>query len=202
MWEVINQSLRRNRKKSKIEITKIRNKQNKTVTNKQDIANTFNHFFVNVGKNMARDLPHINNNISCMANANSMFFTDTTCGEVGELIKALNRRKAIRNEDVATRFIQIASPIISPILANIFNLCLHSGVYPDQLKVAQVFPIHKEGSKEICSNFRPISILSQFNKIYEKIISKRLHSFFERFNILSQHQYGFRKKHVNIVCSV
>ena len=193
MWEVINQSLRRKRKKSKVEITKIKNKQNEIVTNKQGIANTFNDFFVNVGKNMAKHLPHINNNINCSANANSMFFTNTTCCEIEELIKSLNRRKAIRSEDVATRFIQIASSVISPILTNIFNLCLDSGVYPDQLKVAQVFPIHKKGLMEICSNFRPISILSQFNKIYEKIISKRLHSFFERYNILSRDQYGFRK---------
>ena len=69
------------------------------------------------------------------------------------------------------------------------------GCYPDALKIAQIIPIHKKGPKDDCSNFRPISLLSNFNRIFEKLLYSRVLEFFEKFRLLSGDQYGFRKKH-------
>ena len=56
---------------------------------------------------------------------------------------------------------------VSPILTTLFNRCISLGLYPDCLKVAKVTPIFKAGDKSMCSNYRPISILSTFNKSFE-----------------------------------
>ena len=71
-----------------------------------------------------------------------------------------------------------------------------NGCYPDQLKIAHVIPIYKKkGKKDECPSYRPISLLGNINRIFEKIIYKRLYNFFNKYNILNFNQYGFRKNH-------
>ena len=79
------------------------------------------------------------------------------------------------------------------ILPHIINISLLTGVYPDLLKIAKIIPIHKGGSTQDINNYRPISLLSIFDKIIEKLIHKRLYSFLESQNILYHNQFGFRK---------
>ena len=74
-----------------------------------------------------------------------------------------------------------------------FNACLSEGTYPDLLKIAEVVPIFKKGERTKMTNYRPISLLSQFNKIFEKLLYTRIYSYLTRFNLLSDHQFGFRK---------
>ena len=70
-----------------------------------------------------------------------------------------------------------------------------SGSHPQRLKFVNTIPIHKKGSRILLSNYRPISLLSNLNKIFEKIIFKRLYSFLEKYECLYELQYGFRAKH-------
>jgi len=70
----------------------------------------------------------------------------------------------------------LSSQIIAPILTDIYNKCVESGSYPDILEIAQVVPIHKNGPKDQCCNYRPISLLSPFTKIFKKCLHDRLHS--------------------------
>ena len=69
------------------------------------------------------------------------------------------------------------------------------GYYPDGMKIARVVPIHKGGDINDVNNYRPISILTQFNRIFERILSHRLLCFFEKHNIITSKQFGFLKKH-------
>ena len=72
------------------------------------------------------------------------------------------------------------------------------GCVPDQLKVATVIPVHKKDSPSCMDNYRPISLLSIFNKIMEKLMYKRLISFIDKYNILYDKQFGFREKHSTV----
>ena len=85
--------------------------------------------------------------------------------------------------------------MIAPILCEIFNLFIKTGEYPDPLKIAKVIPIFKKGDPSLASNYRPISVLSCINKIYEKILFRRLYNFLEKYNILYEFQFGFRQGH-------
>ena len=72
---------------------------------------------------------------------------------------------------------------------------LNQGIYPDVLKTAKVTPLHKSGDNDVADNFRSISVLSQINKVFEKLIHVRLMAFIQKHNILSNTQFGFRKGH-------
>ena len=84
---------------------------------------------------------------------------------------------------------------IAPALTKIFNLAINTGIYPDNLKIAKVIPIFKKGDQTSVNNYRPISILSPINKIFEKILYSRLMSYINKSNILYKYQFGFRKNH-------
>jgi len=70
-----------------------------------------------------------------------------------------------------------------------------AGIFPDALKVGKITPIYKKGSNELLENYRPVSTLPIFGKIFEKIIYSRLYSFLTSQNIIQSKQYGFRKSH-------
>ena len=86
----------------------------------------------------------------------------------------------------------IADLIVIP-LCHIINISFKSGFFPDALKIAKVLPLHKGGSTLDPNNFRPISLLSIFDKIIEKLMHKQLYSFLEDHKILFNNQFGFRK---------
>ena len=62
------------------------------------------------------------------------------------------------------------------------------------MKIAKVIPIHKEGEKASPNNYKPISILGNLSKIFEKVIQKRLTRYLEKFSLLTENRFGFRKK--------
>jgi hypothetical protein len=75
----------------------------------------------------------------------------------------------------------------------IFNESINQGVFPDLMKIAKIRPVHKKCNRHEISNYRPISVLSIFSKIFEKMIYSRLVSFITKYKILTENQYGFQK---------
>ena len=78
-------------------------------------------------------------------------------------------------------------------LCRIISLSLSTGIFPDALKICKTIPIHKGGLTTDIGNYRPISLLSVFDKIIEKLMHKRIYNFLEEHNILFCNQFGFRK---------
>ena len=95
--------------------------------------------------------------------------------------------------DVETKFIKLSKNILSLVLSDLFNVCIAQGVFPDCLKIAEVIPIFKKGDHDLATNYRPISILSQFDKIFGKLIYIRISSYLEKYDLLSKNQFGFRE---------
>ena len=83
----------------------------------------------------------------------------------------------------------------SSTLAQIINLSISTGVYPKKLKMAKIIPIFKADDNTEANDYRPISLLSHFNRRFEKLIFNRMESFIEETNLFSPSQYGFRKAH-------
>uniref|UniRef100_A0A3Q3J5Q4 Reverse transcriptase domain-containing protein n=1 Tax=Monopterus albus TaxID=43700 RepID=A0A3Q3J5Q4_MONAL len=77
-------------------------------------------------------------------------------------------------------------------LTYIFNLSFQSGKFPNSMKIAKVIPLYKSGDRHNITNYRPISLLSQFSKILEKLFDARLDKFLDKHKILTEKQYGFR----------
>ena len=77
-------------------------------------------------------------------------------------------------------------------MTHICNKLITSGIFPEHMKYAIVNPLFKKGEKTELTNYRPISILSSFSKIIEKVIYKQLLNHLNKHNILVQEQFGFR----------
>ena len=112
--------------------------------------------------------------------------------EVLDIINSLSD-KATGPFSIPLKLLLLISDLIVIPLCHIINMSLSTGNYPDKLKLVKVIPIHKGGSTQDRNNFRPISLLSMFDKIIKKIIHSRLYAFLETHNILYEKQFGFRK---------
>ena len=89
---------------------------------------------------------------------------------------------------------EVLDLIVQP-LTYITNLSLSSGIVPDQMKIARVVPLFKTGDLSQFTNYRPVSVLPAFSKCLEGTVYNRLINFLNKFNTLSNNQYGFRKNH-------
>ena len=125
--------------------------------------------------------------------SNSLFLDPATANEVETLIDQLSNQKNKRQLDIETKFIKLSKYVISTPLSEVFNLCVTQGTFPTYLKIAEVIPVFKKGDKQMASNYRPISILSQFEKIFEKMLCNRISDYQDRYKLLNQNQFGFRK---------
>ena len=93
---------------------------------------------------------------------------------------------------IPIKLLKIGKDTLSTQLCNIYNLSFQQGVFPSKNKIAKIIPVFKSGSKDDINNYRPISLLSTFSKIHEKLIFTRLTNFLEVNQILYPRQYGFR----------
>ena len=173
----------------------------KIVIDSKDIAESANSFFANVGQVTEKDIPKVKN-VSperFLKNRNQFNFiiAHISNDEVLDIIKSLPN-KATGPNSIPLNLLHIIADIIVFPLCHIINTSFSSGIFPEILKVAKVLPFHKGGSTQDLNNFRPISLLSVFDKIIEKIMHKRLYEFLEYHDILFENQFGFRKKNSTI----
>ena len=82
--------------------------------------------------------------------------------------------------------------LLGPVILEICNKSLRDCVFPSQLKTAKVIPLFKKGSRSHINNYRPVSILTSFSKILEKVVYSQLVLYLNRNNILTNAQHGFR----------
>ena len=98
-----------------------------------------------------------------------------------------------RTLSIPIKLLKIAAPHINQPLTDLINISFETLSFPDKIKIAIVIPVHKSGSKLDVNNYRPISLLSVFSKIIEKIMHARLSTFFEEHNIIYPSQFVFQK---------
>ena len=107
----------------------------------------------------------------------------------------MNKNKSTGPYSIPVYLLKILSTYIAEPLATLVNSSFENGIFPDKLKIGKVNPLHKKESTDSPSNYRPISILSVFSKIIEKLMHKRLYNFLDTFELLYPLQFGFREKH-------
>ena len=115
--------------------------------------------------------------------------------EIKSIISSIDIGKAYGPNSIPTEILHLLKEDIASPLATLFNLSFTTGSFPDILKIANTIPIFKKGSKLLVSNYRPISLLSNINKILEKLMYDRLYKFLTQHNILYDLQFGFRSRH-------
>ena len=168
----------------------------KRITNKQEISDTMNTHFCDIGVRLQSELPDYGNRFLeyLPSRSSDSFYLAPTCKEdVLCEIKTMKPMKAPGHDSVGTKIIHLCPDIFAENLSKIFNNAILQGVYPDAMKIAKVIALFKGGIKSDPNNYRPISLLSHFDLIFEKNLCKRLVAFLEQKQILYCPQYGFRK---------
>lgn len=194
LWSFINEKLGKNTKKNDY-INFIYDDEKSKVQDSFQIANCLNTYFSNVGNQLSNKiqqpatfqikLPPIN--------PNTIFLSPTNSYEVLNIIKNMKIKSSGVDDINAKTVITLANFIAEP-LVHIINLCIERAIWPDEFKKADIKPIHKAKDKHNMSNYRPISLISNLAKIFEKIIYHRILEFIEKHKLISKRQYGFMKK--------
>ena len=184
------------KKSTKFSISHL-NVNGKIIDDSVGIANSFNNFFVNVGPETDKNVPKVPNLSpdQFLKNRNQYNFiiAHISTKEIVDIISALPK-KGTGPASIPINLLKLIADIIAIPLSRIINLSFAKGVFPEILKTAKVIALFKSGSSDELNNYRPISLLSIFDKIIEKIMHKQLYAFLEYHNILFKNQFGFRKK--------
>jgi retron-type reverse transcriptase len=98
-------------------------------------------------------------------------------------------------DDIPLKILKSTILSIATPLTAIVNSSLVHGIFPNALKIAKVCPVFKSGDKTSIQNYRPISILPSFSKVFEKAIFNRITDYFDKNKLMTSNQYGFRKNH-------
>ena len=165
------------------------------IIDQESIANAFNEFFANIGSNLASSIPSATQTAREFMSppiCDSLFLAPVTANEIEVEIAKLNASKAVGPFSIPIDILKILKGELSGPLQTIFNTSFLTGIVPEKFKMARVIPIFKKGSQTSLNNYRPISLLSVFNKLLEKLMYKRIIDFLNKRQLIYGKQFGFR----------
>ena len=128
-------------------------------------------------------------------NENTIFVSLTAVNEAESAIKELQDRKTTGSNIIPSKILKNNKDVLSKLLCDLINLVLVSGTFPQQLKTAKIIPVYSKEDPLDCTNYLPISLLSNLGKLIEKLIHSRMNNFLENCKCFYKNQFGFRKYH-------
>ena len=164
---------------------------------KQIVAEQFNSFFATIGELNERNI-HTHNGSNFRDYLTSQFSCRFAFYSIGNtetlrIIKNMKTSHSRGHDGISSELLKLIADDISKYITLIINQSLHSGIFPDILKIAKVTPIHKKGDSKLITNYRPISVLPLISKIFETVICDQLNCYFVSNNLLCPQQYGITK---------
>ena len=166
-------------------------------TDDEVVANNFNQFFVNIGPSLAKKIP--NTSIDPLGyiprkNLDNIFLNQVSESEIIKIIKEM-KNSSPGWDGISAKIIKNSYQSFIVPLTHVCNLSIIKGVFPKELKVARVIPLYKADSPSVFSNYRPVSVLTAFSKIFEILMYNRLLEFINKHKLLYKFQFGFRQGH-------
>ena len=203
-WQLVNEIAKRKRKSNSNLPKSMINEKGEKVEDASGVARLLNQHFGSVGQKMASKLEENSGiftkdpldylQVDHTSSSENIFqLAKADVLEVVKLITGLDLKKACGYDLITNSILRNTVNVISPYFTTLFNFCIRQGVFPQIYKTAQVIPLFKGGDKESPGCYRPISLLPALGKLFEKLVSTRVLDYVDKFNILSPHQFGFRK---------
>ena len=192
MWIGLNTLLNRNKKQQNT----IYLEDQGFISDPHNVANKFNDFFLNVAGNLSAKIVQKNTKFQdYLKNPNKSKFSlkETEPGEVVKVINNLDSKKSGDIYNISPDLVKLSNQAISQCLSIIFNRCIKDGCFPNAFKNTKVIPLHKGDSVLSVSNYRPISLLPIFSKIFERLIYNQFIVYINENKILDELQFGFQK---------
>ena len=191
------------------------------ISKEVELAEVFNNYFGNIVKNLnieSRELknldidpvinaiknyqnhPSIKKIEASLEQKETFSFNLSSFDNVFEEIKKLDNSKTSQQSDIPTKIIKQNINIFTQFLHTSYNNMLEFSIFPNEMKNADVIPIYKKDSRSDKENYRPVSILPNISKVFERLLFKQLYNHFE--NILYKNQFGFRKGYSTQQCLI
>lgn len=196
-WKVVNGILNNEKIRDSIYEIEV---DNLLIRNPMNIANNFNSYFASVAENSKPNpfqidcgcdlYPEITEDAFQI---NSFVFQSISPLELYKRIMNLNNKKSCTSDGITNCLLKRIAFFIVDVLCYLFNMSVNCGIFPSALKVAEVIPLYKKGCRRSVSQYRPISLLPTFSKLFEKIMKDRILSFLNKNNFLCYQQFGFRE---------
>jgi hypothetical protein len=196
-WNIIKSESGKSNNLNKERLPQIFLNNNKKI-NTKEAAHNFNKFFSSVSDNLNIKKTNVFTAMSHLYSHSqngfpAMNFNVVTPDEIINIISKFKSKNSSGYDGVSNKIIKLCKQQISEPLAYIINKSLTMGIYPERLKYSVVKPVFKKGDKADISNYRPISVVTGFAKIFETVIFKRLNEHILKYKILRPEQFGFRK---------
>lgn len=193
IWKVVNKY--RNNKFSTIHEKIILKSNNITIKDPKEIIEMFSNKFncskkintTNIQEAMA--ILHRNG----LKPEKNIEFRQTTVSEVTSVVKKMENKNSSGYDDMPSKIIKDNIDILAEPLSYLFNACINQGIFPDQLKISKIIPVHKKLSKSDVNNYRPIALPPILSKIFEKLIKVQLMTHLNTNKLLNGRQFGYQK---------
>jgi len=193
-WKIINEEKEATKNGMDIQSVVI---DNNIITNQNKIASTLNNYFLFIADSVNTDInKHVRSDrfdpINCLSNSfrrpiSKISQQYASTHKIEKTIKSPKTKTTCGYDEIS-----IKCTIHNLTVYIICNAVLSAGVFPGRLKYATVKPIFKKGDEQDITNYRPISLLTSFSKIIEKLIYTRLHAHIDMNSILIQEQFDFQ----------
>ena len=167
----------------------------------QQVANGFNDFFSSIGQTLATKIDQNkfpNNNFENFLGEkpdSTFFLLPVSIGNLMNIVNELKNKNSSGADLLSNSLLKIAIPHLLIPLKKLIDLSFSTGFVPNQIKVAKVIPLHKEGDRSAFNNYRPIAVISSIGKVIEKAVHQQLYRYLEMNGLLTNSQFGFRTHH-------
>jgi hypothetical protein len=172
--------------------------------NPKIVSDYFNKYYLSVADNIINNTSNNCKSMDISGNSRGYLYhiykttfpiikcSPATTKEIEKIINNLKTNNSFGYDEIPVIILKNCSYFITSPLTYIINTSLITGTFPNRLKFSEIKPIYKKGDKKSISNYRPISLLTSFSKIFEKVIYRRLCQHLFNNNILVNEQFGFR----------
>jgi hypothetical protein len=185
MWKLINKESGNTQQICNIII----NDGGEIITNLQIVSDKFNIFFTELIEDLSsqNNYPCLKQNLKFQIKncPETMFVARVTLIEVEQAIKSLKSNSSAGFDEIPMPLVKQCLYYFVKPLVHIYNVSFQTGIFPDMMKKGKIRPVFKKGDRPDVQNYRPISILSVFSKILEKLMYNRLLSFLKKHNTLT-----------------
>ena len=153
-------------------------------------ANYFNKFFASKGTPLSNSssLPS-SLDWATEARLTSINFSDN---EILKIIRSLDINKAHSYDNISVRIVKICDDAMKKPLSIIYKNFIRTGIYPNMWKKSNIFPVHRKGDQQIVNNYRPVSLLPIFGKVFEKIFLNSIVGYLQEDCLVCDSQSDFQ----------
>ena len=196
-WQLINQIISKTSKKHDFPKSFLVN--GSYITDKTEIANEFNKYFIHIGPQLAAGISvdtekTFKDYLNC-CHDDDFAFKNVDNSTVLKVIDSLKSKVSSGSDKISNKLLKHVKHELTDPLTRIINQTIDTGIFPDLLKIAKVTPIFKKGNMDEFSNYRPVSVLPSVSKVFERIMHNQIYEYFTKQKLLFPSQYGFRKNH-------